>query len=388
MKPAAACFACGASGAEAFFEAASVPTHCNRLLATREDALAAPVAGIRLALCPSCGLVFNQDFEAERMRYASGYENSLHFSDTFNAYARDLAARLVDAYGLRGKHVLEVGCGRGDFLRLVCELGPSRGTGFDPSAEAVEVELGGGGHLCISSEDHDACWPAEAVDLVICRHVLEHLDRPVELLDSIRRRGAAAVFFEVPNVLHTLREGGIWDILYEHCSYFAPLSLAALFERAGLAPQRIEEVYGGQFLTLEACADSTSIAIDSERAPVELRALTRSFADLYRAELDQWKQSFEANRRSGRSLAVWGAGTKGVTFLNTFPEHADLVSCVVDRNPRKRGCFIPVSAHPIVAPDDLRSEPPDVVVVMNPLYVREVTEELARMGVASEIWSV
>ena len=41
---------------------------------------------------------------------------------------------LREAYkeGLRGKDIIEIGCGKGEFLLLLCEMGNNRGTGFDP----------------------------------------------------------------------------------------------------------------------------------------------------------------------------------------------------------------------------------------------------------------
>ena len=60
------------------------------------------------------------------------------------------------------------------------------------------------------------------------------------------------MFFEVPNSLYTLRDGGIWDLIYEHRSYFSPLSLARIFWGCGFEPLEIQETYGKQFLTIHA----------------------------------------------------------------------------------------------------------------------------------------
>ena len=387
MSSAAPCFACGSAPGEAFFEVRQVPTHCNLLHRSQDEARRAPLADIRLVQCPDCGLIFNDRFEFQRMSYAPGYETSLHFSGTFQAYAEDLARRLVETYDLRGKHVVEIGCGRGDFLRLLCELGGNQGTGFDPSSARVEEELPGGGGLRILAEPYDQHWPEAPVDLVVSRHVLEHLDRPGDLLRSAAR--GAAVFCEVPNALFTLREGGIWDILYEHCSYFSPTSLVALFRRAGLEPQRVEEVYGRQFTTVETGAGGapieSEIELDSERARADLADLTKQFRASYREKFAQWTHTFEQARCEGRRMAVWGAGTKGVTFLNNFSDYAEVVAHVVDRNPNKRGRFVPGTGHRIVAPRDLVESAPQTVVVMNPLYADEVRSELVSLGIEAEM---
>ena len=382
------CFVCGSTDGEPFFEAEAVPVHCNVLARTRAEALAAPRATLRLVLCPVCGLIYNERFEPTRMRYAGGYETSLHHSGVFQEYAERLVRRLIREHDLRSKDVIEVGCGRGDFLRLVCELGANRGLGIDPGHTGLEEELPGGGRIVIVGETWAQALRERSADLVACRHVLEHLVEPVPLLAAARRaterRPDALVFFEVPDVLFTLRQGGIWDVIYEHCSYFSPASLAFACERAGLTLVCIEQVYGGQFLTIEARPGAPR---DERHAAGldELQAATRTFGDTHRAKLAAWEAAWGELRETGRRAAVWGAGSKGVTFLNAFAAAGEVVSHVVDRNPRKQGCFVPGSGQPIVAPEALGGAPPDMVIAMNPLYADEIRRELVALGIEAEV---
>ena len=88
---------------------------------------------MRLGFCRICGHIFNDAFNPDHIEYIQDYENSLHFSPRFHQYAETLAADLVKRYGLYEKTIIEIGCGRGDFLKLLCELGKNRGIGFDPS---------------------------------------------------------------------------------------------------------------------------------------------------------------------------------------------------------------------------------------------------------------
>ena len=61
-----------------------------------------------------------------------------------------------------------------------------------------------------------------------------------------------AIFFEVPNGLFTLRDKGVWDLIYEHISYFTPASLARAFALSGFEVLDLQEAYDGQYLCLEA----------------------------------------------------------------------------------------------------------------------------------------
>src|SRR3546814_3103794 len=87
-------------------------------------------------------------------------------------------------------------------------------------------------------------------DLVCCRHVLEHVPEPAHLLGTARAmlsRGVPGVaFFEVPNALFVFDRLSVWDIIYEHVSYFTPASLSRAFALAGYAVRHLEEAFGGQ----------------------------------------------------------------------------------------------------------------------------------------------
>ncbi len=82
-------------------------------------------------------------------------------------------------------------------------------------------------------------------------------------------------------------------------------------------------------------------------------------------------------------MALWGAGSKGVTFLNVVPAAAG-IHAVVDLNPRKTGRHIPGTGHAIVAPESLRADRVDVVLVMNPLYEDEIRRQVGNLGIGAE----
>jgi hypothetical protein len=83
-------------------------------------------------------------------------------------------------------------------------------------------------------------------------------------------------------------------------------------------------------------------------------------------------------------VVLWGAGSKGVTFLNMV-EGADRIDRAVDINPHKRGLYVPGSGHPVVAPSDLVGLRPATAVVLNPLYVDEVRQQLAELDLPTEV---
>ncbi len=228
------CPVCNTTDIAVFVKVAQVPVHCCLFWPTREEAIQVPRGNIRLGFCRDCGHIFNLAFKPELMKYTQAYENSLHFSPRFQSYVGSLAARLIDRYDLRGKDIIEIGCGKGDFLRLLCALGANRGVGFDPS---YAPEQNGGGttaeRITFIQDFYSKRHADYKADLICCRQVLEHIQFPGDFLNGVRHsignRPTTVVFFEVPNVLFTLRDLGIWELIYEHCSYFSRSSLSYLF---------------------------------------------------------------------------------------------------------------------------------------------------------------
>lgn len=381
-----ACPACARGNLEPFLEIPAVPVHCNLLWPDRDAALAAPRGDIHLAFCRDCGLVYNVAFDPALVQYSRRYENSLHFSPRFQDYARELAARLVETHGLRGKQIIEIGSGDGGFLRLLCDRGGNTGLGFDPGYDGDGSPVG---PVSFVRDFYSEAHAGHQADLVCCRHVLEHIETPREFLASVRRaigdREDTAIYFEVPDFTFTLLDLGIWDIIYEHCSYFTPASLARLFESAGFAVQRVESAFGGQFLGLEATPNGVRNLRSIQGAGLaHLAETVASFADVYRGKVDAWSEYVRSTLNEGKRLAVWGAGSKGVTFLNTVGG-GDRVSCVVDINPRKEGMHVAGTGQRIIPPSALTEEPPDIVLVMNPIYRDEIARALDELGIAARL---
>lgn len=139
MSLATSCPNCGNTDPQPVFTLGNVPVICNQLWPDAESARAAPMGKVDLVRCPDCAMIWNAAFEPERMVYAPGYENALHFSPRFQAFAKELAAGLVERFALKDKHVFEIGCGDGYMLDLMVKHGAATATGFDPTMAGKET---------------------------------------------------------------------------------------------------------------------------------------------------------------------------------------------------------------------------------------------------------
>jgi hypothetical protein len=388
-----ACPICDSRDHEPVVEIHGLPVLCNVFWLSPEEARRAPKATINLVHCQRCTHFFNASFDPNLGDYGPEYENSLHFSEGFHRYATELAHRLVTDHDLQGKEVVEVGCGRGEFLRLLCEAGGNRGLGFDRIGGWSEDDEHTSSQMRFVPGFPAPDSPGGPVDFLCSRQLLEHLGNPMGFMVDLRGwlgdEGDPVLYFEVPNGMYTMERGGVWDLIYEHLSYFTVQSLHTLFALSGFSPYDCDEAFGGQYLSLLARVLRGSSPKEGrfETRPSPMQTTVASLGPRFRSEVQRWGDRIEEAEKHGTRLAVWGGGSKGVTFLNLL-DPGPVVQCVVDVNPRKQGRFVPGTAHEVVAPDGLLDHPPHGVVITNPLYREEIEAELRRLGIEAQIYQV
>lgn len=383
------CTVCGSADVSVFIDILQVPVHCNVLCSAYEESLQVPRGDIRLTFCKNCCHFFNAAFEPDIMKYDQEYENSLHFSPRFQEYAKSLARRLTDQYDLHNKDIIEIGCGKGDFLMLLCESGENRGIGFDTSYVPGRSDAPGQEQITFIQDFYSPRYANYKADCICCRHVLEHIQFPRKFLENICNtvgdRFKPLVFFEVPNGAFTLEDLGIWDLIYEHCSYFSMTSLKYLFAACGFDIANCAESFEGQFLNIEAFpaelpAETYTVP---EKEIERMNHYVEMFKDRYDSTLTKWQHKLKEIRNSGKKAVVWGAGSKGVAFLNVL-QIKDQIEYLVDVNPYKQGKYIAGIGKEIVSPDFLKKYRPDTVIVMNPVYLNEIRKMIQQLGLNPE----
>lgn len=371
------CPVCSSDRSVALVRRRQTPIFQNAVLPTPERARAAATGDLEFRRCSDCGFVWNAAFDSGLIRYSDGYDNSQVHSAAFIAHLGSRIERIIAALPAAGPvTIVEIGCGQGDFLhRLYASLPKERSIraiGFDPAYR--------GGFTKDNAEVYPEYFTAEtaqrleaAPDVVISRHTIEHVPDPVAFLQAIRGTiggKPAALFLETPDNEWILRNRAYHDFFYEHCSIFDFRSMDHALRRSGFLPERLETCFGGQYLWVEAVAADESVE-DAE-------AFENRAADF----VATWRSAIAELRAKG-PVVLWGAGAKGATFALMIDPGKTLIDAVVDKNPGKIGAFIPITAHPIVAPESLKNV--GAVLIMNPNYESEIRDQLARMGQTADV---
>lgn len=386
------CPACGSAEMFVFYEVRNVPVNSVLLVMSREEALNFQTGDITLAVCPRCGFVSNISFDEALTQYTARYEATQGYSPTFNKFHKALAQDLIDRYDLRGKDIIEIGCDKGDFITMLCEMGNNRGVGFDPAYVPGRHPSPAADRLTFIPDFYSEKYTGYRADFICCKMTLEHIPDVANFVATVRRsigdNGETVVFFQIPNARYVLCDIAFWDIYYEHCSYFTKGSLARLFRANGFEVKDLWTVYDDQYLMIEArptVNQPEPILLPDEESAAETFQMVEYFVEHYEAKRNEWRGELERMQAEGQKVVLWGGGSKGVAFLTTLGQTLDEIAYAVDINPIKTGTFMAGTGQEIIAPAFLADYRPDVVIIMNPVYRDEITRDLAVMGLSPEI---
>lgn len=376
------CPGCGGADLGDSLFLARQPVILNYRFGSAEEAREVPRRDLLLRECGQCGLIFNAVLDAAAIPYDDRYENRQNFSAGFLAMLEETADGLAARYAPKGGTVLEVGCGKGDFLRLLCARAELKGLGYDTSCEFSGET--GDGRVTFFQRYVSAADVEGKLDLILCRHVVEHVPEIGEFLKLLHgisvAGGGAPVYIETPAMEWIAEHEAFWDIFYEHCNYFPLPTLRRLSELAGFEVLDQRLIFGGQYQALElrpAPAANTATADGGKGSTTDTAGLLAPLA----GALDESRRRVMENLRQAgavsRGWAVWGAGAKGVSLANALTDFPP--AFVIDSNPSKQGMFLPGTAIPVVAPESPPVREIPVILIANGNYLPEIRAVLESM---------
>lgn len=336
---------------DCIYRESDLPVLQNVSYASKAEATRAPLGDVELVQDTSSGLVFNYRFDPVLLDYDATYQNEQACSKLFRDHLTSVLS-LVQRHHADGKSIVEIGCGKAYFFEMMQDAGMAP-VGFDPAYEGANPNV---------RKEYFDPGNAVAYDLIVLRHVLEHIPRPLHFLSGLAAHAKAGtrIYIEVPCFDWIVENRAFYDIFYEHCNYFTLDVLAGAFGSI-LESGRS---FGGQYLHIVAELASFRLP-ESYRGP--------RFPPLDFTDACEW--AFRESTED-RPPLIWCAGAKGMTFSNILHRRGVALAGLVDINPAKQGRFVGMSGLPIYSPEVAMPliEDGHEIYVMNPNYLPEILD--------------
>jgi SAM-dependent methyltransferase len=349
---------------------------------------------LRLLVCETCWLVQTEDYAGREALFTNDYAYFSSYSSSWLAHAARYVEAMRERLGLGPQScVVEVAANDGYLLQYVQAAGipcygiePTASTAQAARAKGIEILERFFG-LALAEELARA---GRQADLIVANNVLAHVPDINDFVAGFARllKPQGVATFEFSHLLRMVQEGQFDTAYHEHYSYLSLTAVQRIFAANGLTVFDVEELptHGGSLRVFaqrrdggtRSIAPSVAALLDTEiRAGIRTPAFYRGFQAHAEGIKDDLLRFLLEAKRTGRTVAAYGAAAKGNTLLNFAGVRPDLLSYVVDKNPAKQGKYLPGSRIPIVDESHLHAHCPDYVLILPWNLREEIVAQLA-----------
>ena len=315
---------------------------------------------LEVCQCLGCGLV---QLNNERVPYYKEVIRAAAFSEEMRQFRVDQFSRFVSEHCLAGKRVIEIGCGKGEFLSLMNDAGVDA-YGIEYAQSSVQVCKDAG--LNVSKfyiETISDSLEGAPFDCFFILNFFEHLPDPNTTLRALHSNLAedGVGLIEVPNFDMIIRDNLFSEFISDHLFYFTKETLTSLLEKNGFEVVKCEEIWHDYIIS----------AVVKKRKKL----------DLGRFHNQQEKITKEIhnyiNRYGSNNVCIYGAGHQALAVMS-LAKIGDSIKYVVDDAPFKQGRCTPATHIPILSPEALKSDLPQAIIIMAASYSDEVAKKLKK----------
>ena len=322
-----------------------------------------------LCQCMGCGLV---QFDCEPVDYYRDVIRAGGFSKTMVELRRYQYKHLIDSYHLEGKKFIEVGCGQGEFLKVLSEF-PVEVHGIEHDPHLVELARAQGLDVTEGfTETEDTRFAGGLYDVFLSFNFLEHQPDPSTMLQAIYRNleDDAMGLITVPSFEYIMDHNSYYELIRDHLAYYTFETLTPLLERNGFQVEECEVIN----------RDTLSVIV-RKRPQMDTENLLECYVNLKR-EMETYMKYLDA---WDKKVAIWGASHQGFTLAATT-KLGEKARYIIDSAPFKHGKFAPASHLPIVGPDHFHEHPVDAIIITAPGYTDEIAASIRqKFGTSVEI---
>lgn len=375
----ATCPACGYHVAVRCYDGGSQPLATLAWPASSAEAESLQRFVLDFVRCVDCGHVFNPAFDYRQVPYSRKpnlmFNRGIVWSSFIKERCGDIMARLPDS-----PRVVEIGHGDGSFLQALAVVRPQgRYTGFDPHGASQ-----GEGPVTFRADLFDPSRHLEELqpDIIISRHVLEHLTNPLGFLQRIAFTAhllgrSVLTYFEVPCIDTALATERTVDFYYEHSSQFTSESFTRMLTRCHAELEQIGHGYNNEVIYCFARLgghDGTEAVATAQQATAFYQATAQGLTTI--------GEQLAALAASCKRVAIWGGTGKSAAFLCRYGVDRQRFPVVVDSDPDKVGSFVPGMGQEIRFRDYLKEQPVEVLIIPPQWRAADILLEMQREGIA------
>lgn len=306
---------------------------------------------LNLYQCPYCGMI---QISGNPVSYYKDVIRASAVSDEMRSFRRQYFQDYVDKYNLTGKKLIEIGCGKGEFLSLMNETGVE-GYGIEHCAEYVSACTDAGLRVQQGYMESSALLEGAPFDGFFIMNFLEHAPDPNDFLKTIHgnlKEGAIGLI-EVPNTDLIIDNLMFSEFIADHLLYFTRDTLRLLLEKNGFEVLECNAVWHDYCLA----------AVVQKRNIINL--------DRFTEQQNKITKEIHAFINEHERVAIWGAGHQALAAI-ALTGIKDKVRFVVDSADFKQNKYTPGTHLRIVAPETIARENIEAVLVMAASYSDEV----------------
>ncbi len=345
----------------------------NQTVVERDTAKRCVKGRLHLVQCQICGFVYNCQYDDKLYWDNCQIINVSISSHKFDNYLQMIAVTLKDFFKDKKLVCLEIGCGNGEFLKRLYKETNWKMIGYDPFCKPQKVK-----NFVLYNTKFNAGKLEETPSLIICRHIIEHIDDLDQFLDSIRRviSKNGFLYFETPDLEWSINNIGILDFFYEHCNYFTLTTLKLLLYKSGFRVLCVKRLFGLQHLGIIAQICSQTVFSGNISKTMEIDKQIAFMNNYYKREqfdIRNWKMGVQILRKNG-AIGILGASSKGCNFLNIIDPEKELIEFAIEYNIKKVGNYIANTGHPIIHISDKIVKKIKYIIVINEAYYEECLE--------------
>ncbi len=352
---------------------------------------------LRIKVCDQCWLVQTEDYAQPDELFGSEYAYFSSTSTGWLGHAADYAQKMTRELRLNSSSmVIEVASNDGYLLKNFVAAGiPCLGIEPTASTAAVAEKLGVpvlqeffGERLGKQLSDS-----GQQADLIVGNNVYAHVPGISDFTRGLKAalKPSGTITLEFPHLMQLIENTQFDTVYHEHFSYLSLYTVTRIFKSVGLSVFDVEEMptHGGS-LRIYGChaedgrqvTHAVAALLDEEtRRGLQQLATYRNFQAKADRVKDELLTFLIEQKRTGKTVAAYGAAAKGNTLLNYAGVRPDLLPFVCDAAPAKQGKFLPGSHIPILAPRVLVLSRPDYLLILPWNIAAEVRQQNA--GLAS-----